>query len=569
MSRKVLKVWLVIVGLISTLFAGIPAQAAGTATLPYMYDIVSLKALPNNRAFVLGYVPVGRYKDLVGYAIAADGTIGDPIVFETGARMTYSAIEVSPITVFTDGSVGLAWTAYNDVTGVSTIGARFSADGSTWGAISHPAPTLTSASCSAGKSAYCYYITPRVARDGKGQVAVAYGKKDETWKAFVAVSKDKSIWAAPLVQTGTSTSKIGFIYGLSAGGFETGGLLCYISSCGYWIATVDPKATKFSGKATFAAAWNSYISYQTFDGVQALNSTTAVIPIDASNNDFSFAWITFSTVNGKWSPVKTMKVPGASIYHRSPVSTFDAEGRLTYVYSSRALDASRNATGRDNYLKLAFDPTTLMPTSQLLGDAPTEPFGLITYLRNVYFDADNQLHLVMDQGGTLAAVDAVVTTPGLNSPQIITELRSGEKYFAVTTSNGNQISTLTNDGSMYYSNDENYVQVIRQGDKPRLTSSFAIAGKNQKGATLKMSAPSFAGNNAVDSVTYDWYACKAALTALTYGATPANCVLVSVGSSNTYKLTRTDAGKYITVAATGHIGSLSTIVFSKTTAKIK
>lgn len=553
--------------LVSTLVA-LPAEAAGTATLPYQYDIVSLKALPNNRAFILGYVPSGNYKDLVGYAIASDGTIGDPIVFESGARMAYAAIEVSPITVFTDGSVGLAWSAYNDVTGVSTISARFSADGSTWGAISHPAATLTSSSCPRNAS-YCYYITPRVARDGRGQVAVAYGKKDESWKAFVAVSKDKSTWAAPLVLTGTTTSKVGFIFGLSAGGFETGGLLCYLRSCGYWIATVDPKATKFSSKGSFAAAGNSYISYQAFDEVQALNSTTAVIPIDASNNDFSFAWITFSTVNGKWAPIKTMKVPGASIFHRSPVSTFDVEGRLTYVYSSRALDASRNATGRDNYFKIAFDPTTLAPSSKLLGDAPTETPGLITYLRNVYYDADNQLHLVMDQGGTLAAVEAVLTQSGLNSPQTITQLRSGEKYFAVTTSNGNQISTVTNDGSIYYSDDENYVQIIRQADKPRLASKIAIAGKNQKGATLTVATPSFVGNSSVDSVTYDWYACKSALTVLTYGATPANCVLVSVGSSNTYKLKRTDAGKFIAVAATGHIGLLSTVVFSKTTAKIK
>jgi len=569
MFKRLISLFVAAAALIASSLVALPAQAAGTATLPSRFDVVSLKALPNNRAFVLGYVITGSYKNLVGYAISSDGILGDQIVFETNARMAFGAIETSPITVFADGSVALAWTVNNDTLGSSTLNARFSADGSTWGPITHPAPTLTS-SCSISSSYMCYYVTPRIAQDGKGQVAVAYGTKVDSGKAFIAVTKDKATWSAPLVQTYTGYSpSIGFLYGLTAGGFEVGGPLCYRSSCSYWISTIDPKGAKFSAKGNFAPSYISQISYSSFADVQAINPTTAVIPIAATSNDFNFAWATFSTVTGKWAAVKTLKVPGASIFYKTPVSTVDVEGRLTYVFASRALDASRNQTGRDNYFKISFEPGSLVATTQLIGDAPSETPPAITKFRNLYTDADNQLHLVMDLGSAGSAVEVVLTQAGLNNPQTITQLRSGETYRAITTTSGNQITTVSSDGSIYYSGDANYVQTIRQADKPRLTSNITVSGKNQKGATLTVGATTFIGNNPVDSVTIDWYACAAATTKLSYGAVPVNCTLVSTGSSNTYKVKPTDKGKFVGVAETGHIGSLSTVVFSKTTAKIK
>jgi hypothetical protein len=102
-----------------------------------------------------------------------------------------------------------------------------------------------------------------------------------------------------------------------------------------------------------------------------------------------------------------------------------------------------------------------------------------------------------------------------------------------------------------------------------LFSNITVIGKNQKGATLAASAATFMGNSPVDSVTVDWYACKAATTKLSYGAVPANCTLVRTGSSSTYKVKPADKGKFVGVAETGHVGSLTTVVFSKTTAKIK
>ncbi|MEN9608479.1 MAG: hypothetical protein RLZZ06_410 [Actinomycetota bacterium] len=567
MFRKLISGLSIAFALVASTVVGQPAQAVGPSILPYRFDVVALKALPHDRAFILGYIPNDRgLKDFVGYPIGPDGTLGDQVVFEQDARMAVNAIEVSPITLFSDGTIGLAWVKYNDINHSSTLNVRFSADGSAWSSIYHPAPTQTNCTISDDS---CRYATPRVAQDGKGQVAVAYGIKAQFGKAFVSVSKDKSTWSSPLVQTYPGYGpKVGFIYGLSAGGFETGGLLCY-QSCSYWISTIDPKATKFSAKGSFVPVWGSNISYAEFGQVQMLNPTTAVIPIAAMNNDFAFSWVTFSTVTGKWAALKTLKIPGSSIYFKSPVSAADAEGRFTFVFSTKALDVSRNQTGRNNYFKITFEPGSLVATSTLVGDAPSETPPAIARFRNLYLDADNQFHLVMDLGAPGSAVDTVLSQDGLNHPQTISQLRSGEVYSAVTTTSGDQITSVTSDGSIFYSLDENHLQLVNQSDRPRLTSPITIVGKNQMGATLTAASPRFVGHSPVDSVTMDWYSCTTANVALVFGQIPSSCHLISTGSSNTYKLKPAEKAKYVAVSATAHIGQLSTTVLSKTTLKIK
>jgi hypothetical protein len=105
--------------------------------------------------------------------------------------------------------------------------------------------------------------------------------------------------------------------------------------------------------------------------------------------------------------------------------------------------------------------------------------------------------------------------------------------------------------------------------KPTLRTAASIAGSSFKvGATLTAGKGTWTGTPTI-TYTYKWFRCTvAATTAGTAApAASAKCATISGATKSTYKLTKTDIGKFVRVLVTAKNAAGSTLSLSKTTAK--
>lgn len=566
MFRKLFASVIAALALLAGTLGAAPACADPTGTFPDRFVLVELKALANERAFALGYIYTNTSKDLVGFPIDSDGLVGNQVLFESSAQVRDAAVEVSPLTVLNDGSLALAWTAYNNLTRVSTISASFSADGASWSQTSHPAPTAASdvgPGCATNFAERCYYAQPRIAQDGKGLIGVAWTSPVLGLEVKLAITKNKQTWSTPAKFDLVSTGQIGFknLRGLTAGGFNLFGSMS--SNPGKtWMARTNPTATKLA--ATVFWADPNYGEISTFGGEIKLSADVVLVPLSItyrSSQTFMFAWATYSPKTGIWSKLGKLAVPNSSFYLTGPVSNVDLDGRATLVFKSAGVDSSGNATNLDNFYSITFEPGAVSPKVTLIGSRPRN----FDVLQNIYVDADNQLHLLVHRGTQQSPQDLTLTQSGLESPQNLVSLTS-QIFTSVRTPSGNQISTITA-SSPNFPVAESVLKTL-QSDRPRLMSSFAVTGTAKVKSRLTVGAAAFIANQTIDPVQYNWYACASASPKLTFQSTMNGCSLIGSGVS-TYVIKAADKNKFIAVSATATSSGLSTTVFSHTTVKVK
>lgn len=566
---------LALVSLVALVFGGLVPAHADPPGLPTSFYLIQLKALPNETAFAVGRIDAGYTTDLVGYHIAADGTVGPQIVFEAGAPRATGALRTSDVTVLRDGSVVFGWAIDDALHYQSTISASFSSDGNVWQTPVNPAPMITSnqttPSCST--TAHCAYLAPRFAQDGKGKIAIAYSTANNPTDLKLKFTTNKTTWSSAIHKQVASmgTANYNFLIGLISGGFQLGGNLCYGASCGYWMATVNTVVTKFSQLKTWYA--KDYRSFSTFGTPTVVSSTLAIVPISGtfqSNPSLQLSWITFNPATGAIGAIKSAMVAGGSNSFAAPATLLDSEGRLTLAFKSVALDSNNSTTNQDNYFKVVFEPGSTTPTITLIGSRLNEIYQynqlIIAEIKNIYLDTDHQLHLVVERGNTHDAYDYVYTQTGLANPVTVASL-TNQTYNAVSTGNGNQISVVTpSSGSNYPT--PTTVSVILQNAKPKLLSNPVVTGTAKTSKSLSVVAPTFVADGGIPTLTYVWYACSSAQTSLAFTTAVTGCTQVSTGSSQTYLLKKTDKAKFMSVAITAQIGQQSSTVFSKTTAKV-
>ena len=95
-----------------------------------------------------------------------------------------------------------------------------------------------------------------------------------------------------------------------------------------------------------------------------------------------------------------------------------------------------------------------------------------------------------------------------------------------------------------------------------------IAGTATSGRTLTAAKGTWSGYPN-PTFTYQWYACKSAVTGVRTSA-PSNCTKIKGATRSTFKLTRTQRGKYVTVLVSGKSARTSaTSWLAKSTAKVR
>ena len=105
--------------------------------------------------------------------------------------------------------------------------------------------------------------------------------------------------------------------------------------------------------------------------------------------------------------------------------------------------------------------------------------------------------------------------------------------------------------------------------KPSVRTAATVAGSSVKvNGTLTAGKGTWAGTATI-TYTYKWYRCSVSSTktATTAPTSSAKCATISGASKSTYKLTRTDVGKFVRVLVTAKNAAGSTLSLSKTTSK--
>jgi len=105
--------------------------------------------------------------------------------------------------------------------------------------------------------------------------------------------------------------------------------------------------------------------------------------------------------------------------------------------------------------------------------------------------------------------------------------------------------------------------------KPTLKTAASIAGSSFKvGATLTAGKGTWTGTATI-TYTYNWFRCTVASTkaGTAAPAASAKCSTISGATKSTYKLTKTDIGRYVRVLVTAKNAAGSTLSLSKTTTK--
>ncbi|MFM1845854.1 MAG: hypothetical protein RIS19_327 [Actinomycetota bacterium] len=104
--------------------------------------------------------------------------------------------------------------------------------------------------------------------------------------------------------------------------------------------------------------------------------------------------------------------------------------------------------------------------------------------------------------------------------------------------------------------------------KPTVKTAAAVGGTAKYGKTLTAGKGSWTGTATI-TYTYKWYRCTVASTKTsTLGSTPYKCAAISGGSKSTYKLSKSDIGKYVRVLITAKNSAGTAYSLSKTTAKV-
>ena len=104
--------------------------------------------------------------------------------------------------------------------------------------------------------------------------------------------------------------------------------------------------------------------------------------------------------------------------------------------------------------------------------------------------------------------------------------------------------------------------------KPTLKTAAAVGGTAKYGKTLTAGKGSWTGTATI-TYTYKWYRCTVASTKTsTLGSTPYKCAAISGGSKSTYKLSKSDIGKYVRVLITAKNSAGTAYSVSKTTSKV-
>jgi hypothetical protein len=105
--------------------------------------------------------------------------------------------------------------------------------------------------------------------------------------------------------------------------------------------------------------------------------------------------------------------------------------------------------------------------------------------------------------------------------------------------------------------------------KPSVRTAASIAGSSFKvGATLTAGNGAWNGTPTI-TYTYKWFRCTVASTkaGTAAPAASAKCSTISGATKSTYKLTKTDIGRYVRVLVTAKNAAGSTLSLSKTTTK--
>lgn len=105
--------------------------------------------------------------------------------------------------------------------------------------------------------------------------------------------------------------------------------------------------------------------------------------------------------------------------------------------------------------------------------------------------------------------------------------------------------------------------------KPTLKTAAAVGGTAKSAKTLTAGKGSWTGTATI-TYTYKWYRCSVSSTktATTAPAASAKCAAISGGSKSTYKLTKSDIGKYVRVLITAKNSAGTAYSLSKTTSKV-
>ena len=104
--------------------------------------------------------------------------------------------------------------------------------------------------------------------------------------------------------------------------------------------------------------------------------------------------------------------------------------------------------------------------------------------------------------------------------------------------------------------------------KPSVKTAASVGGSSTKvGKTLTAGKGLWSGSSTI-TYTYKWYRCSLVATkATTSASTPSKCATISGQTKSTYKLTKTDIGKYIRVLVTAKNSAGTAYSMSKTSSK--
>lgn len=105
-----------------------------------------------------------------------------------------------------------------------------------------------------------------------------------------------------------------------------------------------------------------------------------------------------------------------------------------------------------------------------------------------------------------------------------------------------------------------------QGAVPASSANPIVAGTPNTGSTLTVSSGTWNGSP-TPAISYSWYSCPAAVTAVV-ATVPANCAVIPSATSSTYVVAPSDAGKYITAAVTAKNNAGSASRWAVSTAAI-
>ena len=554
----------------SILFAGTPANALPdqTQAFPIGDDIFAQSVLKDNSVFAWGYadLPDTNERQIIGYKISPDGTLGSRKVFETFSNKDYSDMWIPEFVQTSKGTLVFGWSIYVAATRVSYMKISTSRDGVTWSNPVSPVANFIPAvgKCPNADSGYaprCGYGLPNLAEDGTGRVGIAFNTftssaDDAVSTVSVVTSTNLTSWTKPVTfkpdsQAG-SNGFISSITGLPSGGFGLSwqNWLNSSSRMGYgvWL----PGSSKIGSVVTTPTTGQ----YWTLTEPAKVGATKFIQFFNTGGNEFSrIGYVILDTKAKKWSAPKlltTVMGPGVGGAQLTPPDIF---GDVSLIFQSYNWSPEANTPDNTKYGIIRIPA----------GKDPAEPLALDGREFDSWIVAAS-----LDESNNPA-----VYKRNFDGQLVLSSVTSGALSASTTQNAGNlnnlhvQIDHAGNPSVVYRDNEGvTHWQRIRSDRKPSAKGFPMISGKAKSKGVISVSNVSFAANAQVSANAFQWYSCESAVNAVLINSVPNTCTAIPGAIGKTYRIDAGDVGQYLAVTVSNTNAFGTTHLLSKSTSKV-